>query len=51
MIQSLFPQDPNFHGRRVVTFHNQRDYILFRHHRYPYQNAVMSKFCPESYVL
>ncbi|AQK55144.1 Ribosomal RNA processing Brix domain protein [Zea mays] len=33
MIQSLFPQDPNFHGRRVVTFHNQRDYILFRHHR------------------
>ncbi|XP_043698821.1 ribosome production factor 1-like [Telopea speciosissima] len=34
LIQSLFPQDPNFHGRRVVTFHNQRDFIFFRHHRY-----------------
>ncbi|XVE73592.1 hypothetical protein DITRI_Ditri11bG0131100 [Diplodiscus trichospermus] len=34
LIQSLFPQDPNFRGRRVVTFHNQRDFIFFRHHRY-----------------
>ncbi|KAJ3672679.1 hypothetical protein LUZ60_007400 [Juncus effusus] len=34
MIQSLFPQDPHFRGRRVVTFHNQRDFIFFRHHRY-----------------
>lgn len=34
MIQSLFPQDPEFKGRRVVTFHNQRDFIFFRHHRY-----------------
>lgn len=33
LIQSLFPQDPEFHGRRVVTFHNQRDFIFFRHHR------------------
>ena len=33
MIQSLFPQAPNFGGRRVVTFHNQRDFIFFRHHR------------------
>jgi ribosome production factor 1 len=32
--QSLFPPDPNFRGRRVVTFHNQRDFIFFRHHRY-----------------
>ena len=37
MIQSLFPQDPNFRGRRVVTFHNQRDYIFFRHHRCTYK--------------
>ncbi|WVZ82698.1 hypothetical protein U9M48_029932 [Paspalum notatum var. saurae] len=37
MIQSLFPQDPNFRGRRVVTFHNQRDYIFFRHHRYIFE--------------
>ena len=31
---SLFPQQPEFKGRRVVTFHNQRDFIFFRHHRY-----------------
>ncbi|KAJ1258319.1 hypothetical protein BS78_10G066600 [Paspalum vaginatum] len=35
MMQSLFPQDPNFRGRRVVTFHDQRDYIFFRHHSKP----------------
>lgn len=34
LIQSLFPQDPHFRGRRVVTFHNQRDFVFFRHHRY-----------------
>ncbi|MCO5610523.1 hypothetical protein L7F22_064762 [Adiantum nelumboides] len=33
MLASLFPQQPNFRGRRVVTFHNQRDFIFFRHHR------------------
>lgn len=38
MIQSLFPQDPSFHGRRVVTFHNQRDFIFFRHHRYIFES-------------
>lgn len=37
MIQSLFPQDPDFRGRRVVTFHNQRDFIFFRHHRYIFE--------------
>ncbi|XP_072174168.1 ribosome production factor 1-like isoform X2 [Diadema setosum] len=37
-IASLFPHDPNFVGRRVVTFHNQRDYIFFRHHRYVFKN-------------
>ncbi|PRQ37770.1 putative anticodon-binding, Brix domain-containing protein [Rosa chinensis] len=36
-IKSLFPQEPNFHGRRVVTFHNQRDFIFFRHHRYIFE--------------
>jgi ribosome production factor 1 len=34
MFASLFPQMPEFGGRRVVTFHNQRDFIFFRHHRY-----------------
>ncbi|BFZ17174.1 hypothetical protein BsWGS_20212 [Bradybaena similaris] len=39
MLTCLFPTKPNYHGRRVVTFHNQRDYIFFRHHRYHFRNA------------
>ena len=27
-------QNPEFRGRRVVTFHNQRDFIFIRQHRY-----------------
>ena len=34
MLAALFPQDPNFPARTVATFHNQRDFIFFRHHRY-----------------
>lgn len=30
MLASLFHQDPQFRGRRVATFHNQRDFIFFR---------------------
>jgi ribosome production factor 1 len=30
MLGSLFHQDPAFRGRRVVTFHNQRDFVFFR---------------------
>ncbi|CAO4365080.1 unnamed protein product [Caenorhabditis nigoni] len=37
MLACLFPHDPKFTGRRVVTFHNQRDYIFFRHHRYEFK--------------
>ncbi|GAB4823717.1 hypothetical protein N2152v2_010763 [Parachlorella kessleri] len=37
MFASLFSQDPNFRGRRAVTFHNQRDFIFFRHHRYIFE--------------
>ena len=33
MLAALFHYQPEFKGRRVVTFHNQRDYIFFRHHR------------------
>jgi ribosome production factor 1 len=36
MIQCIFPLKPEFVGRRVVTFHNQRDFIFFRHHRYEF---------------
>ncbi|VDP45135.1 unnamed protein product [Soboliphyme baturini] len=39
MLACLFPYDPQFRGRRVVTFHNQRDYIFFRHHRYEFKNG------------
>jgi len=29
-------QSPEFEGRRVVTFHNQRDFLFFRQHRYQF---------------
>jgi ribosome production factor 1 len=31
---SMFPHKPEFVGRRVITFHNQRDFIFVRQHRY-----------------
>jgi ribosome production factor 1 len=31
---ALFPHNPEFKGRQVVTFHNQRDFLFVRHHRY-----------------
>lgn len=37
LLASVFPQNPQFRGRRVVTFHNQRDFIFFRHHRYIFE--------------
>uniref|UniRef100_A0AAG5DUR5 Brix domain-containing protein n=1 Tax=Anopheles atroparvus TaxID=41427 RepID=A0AAG5DUR5_ANOAO len=36
MLGALFHYEPEFRGRRVVTFHNQRDYIFFRHHLYEF---------------
>ncbi|KAF5944835.1 hypothetical protein HYC85_018912 [Camellia sinensis] len=48
LIQSLFPQDPNFRGRRVVTFHNQRDFIFFRHHRYIFETKENKQSDSES---
>nr|SVE75257.1 EOG090X09U6 [Daphnia dolichocephala] len=38
MLASLFHYDPQFRGRRAVTFHNQRDFIFFRHHRYEFKS-------------
>ena len=36
---SLRPlQNPDLVGRRVCTFHNQRDFIFFRQHRYIFEN-------------
>ena len=40
MFASVFPQRPEFNGRRVVTFHNQRDFIFFRHHRYIFETRA-----------
>jgi ribosome production factor 1 len=36
---TIYPlaQEPQFEGRQVVTFHNQRDFIFVRHHRYIYR--------------
>ncbi|XP_041000718.1 ribosome production factor 1 isoform X2 [Juglans microcarpa x Juglans regia] len=48
LIQTLFPQDPNFRGRRVVTFHNQRDFIFFRHHRYIFESKESKQNDAES---
>ncbi|KAK7485282.1 hypothetical protein BaRGS_00023533 [Batillaria attramentaria] len=39
LLASLFHPEPNFTGRRVVTFHNQRDFIFFRQHRYEFKNG------------
>ncbi|KAI1861717.1 uncharacterized protein JN550_010657 [Neoarthrinium moseri] len=35
---NLFPKNPEFQGRQVVTFHNQRDYIFVRRHRYVFRD-------------
>ena len=37
---SLFPHNAQFQGRQVVTFHNQRDYIFVRHHRYIFKGKT-----------
>lgn len=34
MLGALFHYRPEFEGKRAVAFHNQRDYIFFRHYRY-----------------
>jgi ribosome production factor 1 len=34
LLGSLFPHQPEFVGRNVVTFHNQRDFVFVRRHRY-----------------
>lgn len=34
LFRTMFPPQPEFQGRQVVTLHNQRDYIFLRRHRY-----------------
>ncbi|WVQ70826.1 hypothetical protein IAR50_000348 [Cryptococcus sp. DSM 104548] len=40
---SLFPPQPQFRGRQVVTLHNQRDFLFFRRHRYMFSSATSAK--------
>ena len=40
---SMFPHRPNFKGRRVVTFHNQRDFLFVRQHRYVFVNGKRAR--------
>lgn len=40
LLGSLFPHDAQFQGRQVVTFHNQRDFIFVRHHRYIFEERT-----------
>lgn len=39
LLSALVPHDPEYRGRRVVTFHNQRDFIFLRHHRYMFSET------------
>ncbi|XP_014662243.1 PREDICTED: ribosome production factor 1-like [Priapulus caudatus] len=48
-LAALFPHDPEFRGRKLVTFHNQRDFVFFRHHRYEFKSgekAAMQELGP-----
>lgn len=38
LFRTLFPPQPDFQGRQVVTLHNQRDYIFLRRHRYIFRD-------------
>jgi len=42
---SLFPHNAQFQGRQVATFHNQRDYIFVRHHRYIFAEGEEELVC------
>lgn len=40
---SFYKHEPNFKAREVVTFHNQRDFIFVRHHRYIFDSAEKAR--------
>jgi ribosome production factor 1 len=43
LLACLFPYDPQFRGRQVITLHNQRDFVFFRHHRYVFEQEAPGK--------
>ncbi len=38
IINGIFPHTPELEGRQVATFHNQRDYIFVRNHRFNFDD-------------
>jgi ribosome production factor 1 len=45
LLGSVFPSaDAQFQGRQVATFHNQRDYIFVRHHRYVFRESSETEY-------
>lgn len=38
LFQTMFPPQPEFQGRQVITLHNQRDFIFVRRHRYIFRD-------------
>merc|ERR1719223_156947 len=47
-VGSLFPHNAQFQGRQVGTFHNQRDYIFVRHHRYIFEEGKQDYVEPKA---
>ncbi|KAI4131989.1 MAG: hypothetical protein LQ338_000973 [Usnochroma carphineum] len=43
LFRTVFPPQPDFEGRQVVTLHNQRDYIFLRRHRYVFREKRESE--------
>jgi ribosome production factor 1 len=40
-LESVFPTVGDDIGRRTIVFHNQRDFIFFRHYRYIFRNVTV----------
>ena len=40
-LETIFPTVGDDIGRRTIVFHNQRDFIFFRHYRYIFRNVTM----------
>eukprot|EP00667_Euglena_gracilis_P016143 EG_transcript_16860 len=40
LLRALFPLHPDLKGRSIATFHNQRDFIFFRRHRYIFDSMA-----------
>ncbi|KYK55826.1 Brix domain containing protein [Drechmeria coniospora] len=43
LFQALYPPQPEFQGRQVVTMHCQRDWIFLRRHRYVFREKRVTE--------